>query len=53
MLPLPQKTVSSLADLAINGAAAMFPEPLHVGRPNIGSKEAFLAEGLTYLGIGR
>ncbi len=52
MLPLPQKTVSSLADLAINGAAAMFPEPLHVGRPNIGSKEAFLAEASAMLDRG-
>lgn len=29
-------------DLAINGAPPAFDEQLHVGRPNIGSREAFL-----------
>jgi dTDP-4-amino-4,6-dideoxygalactose transaminase len=29
-------------DLAINGAPPMFPESVHVGRPNIGSHEGFL-----------
>lgn len=29
-------------DLAINGAAPAFEETLHVGRPNTGSREAFL-----------
>ncbi len=42
MLPAPQKTVNSAADLAINGAVPMFAEPLHVGRPNIGDREHFL-----------
>jgi len=36
------KQVRSPADLAINGAPAMFPEPLHVGRPNIGDHKSFL-----------
>lgn len=38
----PSKTVKSVADLAINGAAPMFAEPLHVGRPNIGDRGRFL-----------
>lgn len=37
------KTISSKADLAINGGRAAFSEPLHVGRPNIGNRSAFLA----------
>lgn len=37
------KSIRSKADLAINGAAPAFAEPLHVGRPNIGDREAFLA----------
>lgn len=36
------KTIRSRADLAINGAPPAFEEPLHVGRPNIGDREAFL-----------
>lgn len=36
------KTISSKADLAINGAPPAFTEPLHVGRPNIGDREMFL-----------
>lgn len=36
------KTVNSLADLAINGAPPAFGEALHVGRPNLGDKAAFL-----------
>jgi dTDP-4-amino-4,6-dideoxygalactose transaminase len=36
------KAVGSAKDLAINGAPPMFAEPLHVGRPNIGSRERFL-----------
>lgn len=36
------KKISSGADLAINGAAPAFSEPLHVGRPNIGDREHFL-----------
>jgi len=36
------KTIASRADLAINGAPPAFDEPLHVGRPNIGDRDAFL-----------
>lgn len=36
------KAIRSKADLAINGAPPAFAEPLHVGRPNIGNREAFL-----------
>jgi dTDP-4-amino-4,6-dideoxygalactose transaminase len=36
------KTIRSKADLAINGAPPAFAEPLHVGRPNIGDRAAFL-----------
>lgn len=35
------KQINSAEDLAINGAPPAFAEPLHVGRPNIGDKEAF------------
>ena len=38
-----QKTIRGKSDLAINGAPPAFAEPLHVGRPNIGNREAFLA----------
>lgn len=37
------KVIRSRDDLAINGAPPAFEEPLHVGRPNIGNREAFLA----------
>jgi dTDP-4-amino-4,6-dideoxygalactose transaminase len=36
------KNISTAADLAINGATPAFEQPLHVGRPNIGDREAFL-----------
>ena len=36
------KSIQTRADLAINGAAPAFDELLHVGRPNIGDREAFL-----------
>jgi dTDP-4-amino-4,6-dideoxygalactose transaminase len=36
------KKIHSPADLAINGAAPAFSEPLHVGRPNIGDRDQFL-----------
>lgn len=36
------KEIRSLTDLAINGAPPAFVDPLHVGRPNIGNREAFL-----------
>ena len=35
------KKIDSMTELAINGAPPMFDQPLHVGRPNIGSREAF------------
>lgn len=37
------KTIRSKADLAIHGAPPAFARPLHVGRPNIGHREAFLS----------
>lgn len=36
------KSIQSSRDLAINGAPPAFEQPLHVGRPNIGSREAFM-----------
>ncbi len=36
------KQIRSRADLAINGAAPTFVQPLHVGRPNIGDREMFM-----------
>lgn len=36
------KQICSRDDLAINGAAPAFVEPLHVGRPNVGSRETFM-----------
>lgn len=36
------KSIRSRKDLAINGAPPAFAEKLHVGRPNIGSREDFL-----------
>lgn len=36
------KQISSPKDFAMNGAEPAFEQPLHVGRPNIGSREAFL-----------
>jgi len=39
---VPIKTIRSKADLAINGASPAFEQLLHVGRPNIGDREAFL-----------
>ncbi len=36
------KSIQTPRDLAINGASPAFEEPLHVGRPNIGSRENFL-----------
>lgn len=38
-----RKTLRVAADLAIHGAAPLFAEPVHVGRPNVGSSERFLA----------
>jgi len=39
---VPIKIIHSKADLAINGTPPAFDEPLHVGRPNISDREAFL-----------
>lgn len=39
---VPKKTIRSRADLAINGAPPAFGHTLHVGRPNIAAREAFL-----------
>jgi dTDP-4-amino-4,6-dideoxygalactose transaminase len=36
------KPIRTPQDLAINGASPAFAQPLHVGRPNIGNREAFL-----------
>jgi dTDP-4-amino-4,6-dideoxygalactose transaminase len=36
------KTISSPADLAINGAPPAYRDPLHVGRPNIGNRASFI-----------
>lgn len=36
------KQIQTLRDLAINGAPPAFEEVLHVGRPNIGNREAFM-----------
>lgn len=36
------KLIQKSQDLAINGALPAFGEQLHVGRPNIGSREAFI-----------
>ena len=36
------KQINSKSDLAINGAPPAFPEPLHVGRPNISNPNGFL-----------
>lgn len=36
------KSLRLASDLAINGAPPAFAEPVHVGRPNIGSREAFM-----------
>ena len=36
------KKIRSASDLALNGAEPAFGEPIHVGRPNIGNREAFI-----------
>jgi dTDP-4-amino-4,6-dideoxygalactose transaminase len=36
------KTISSVRDLAVNGAQPAFLEPLHVGRPYVVNREGFL-----------
>ena len=42
-IAMPLKTIRSKADLAINGAPPAFDQPLHVGRPNLGNRDAFLS----------
>jgi len=37
------KPIASLADLAVCGAPPAFSQPVHVGRPNVGSEPEFLA----------
>ena len=37
------KQVRGQDDLALHGAPPAFPEPVHVGRPNMGNRERFLA----------
>jgi dTDP-4-amino-4,6-dideoxygalactose transaminase len=39
---VPQKIIRCKADLAINGASPAFDKPLHVGKPNVGDRAAFL-----------
>lgn len=36
------KNITTITDLAINGAAPAFDQPLHVGLPNIGNQEKFV-----------
>lgn len=36
------KTINSASDLAINGVPPAFDKPLHVGKPNTGSREKFI-----------
>lgn len=42
------KFIRSVADLAINGARPLFPQPVHVGRPNVGDRAMFdlLVDGM-------
>jgi dTDP-4-amino-4,6-dideoxygalactose transaminase len=39
---MPNKVIRTKADLAISGAPPAFDDPLHVGRPNIVNRDAFL-----------
>lgn len=39
---MPPKIIQSKADLAINGAPPAFAESVHVGRPNISNRAAFM-----------
>ena len=40
-VPAARKRIASPQDLAVNGAAPAYAEPLHVGRPNIGDRDRF------------
>jgi dTDP-4-amino-4,6-dideoxygalactose transaminase len=46
------KVVKSRHDLAIFGAQPMFASPLHVGRPNVGNRDRFLARAAAMLDSG-
>jgi dTDP-4-amino-4,6-dideoxygalactose transaminase len=46
------KAIRGAHDLAINGAPPMFAQPLHVGRPNIGSHTRFLQRAAEILESG-
>lgn len=37
------KTIRGRSDLAVHGAAPAYVDPVHVGRPNLGDRDAFLA----------
>lgn len=37
-----KQKIASASDLALNGAQPSFSKPIHVGRPNIGDREAFI-----------
>ena len=47
-----RKVVRTGADLAVNGAQPLFEEPVHVGRPNVGNHERFLARARNILESG-
>ncbi len=47
------KVIGSAADLAIHGAPPAFFEPLHVGRPNVGDRGAFMRMTEAMLDSGR
>jgi len=44
-----RKRIRGKSDLAIHGAPPAFREPIHVGRPNLGSRDAFLRRVHTLL----
>src|SRR4051812_36403381 len=46
------KRIRSWRDLALNGAPPLFDQPLHVGRPNVGSVDRFLARARDILERG-
>jgi dTDP-4-amino-4,6-dideoxygalactose transaminase len=50
--PRARKSPRTAADLAVNGAAPLFEETVHVGRPNIGNNERFLARARSILESG-
>ncbi len=44
-----RKALRTASDLAINGAPPLFDERVHVGRPNVGSSDRFLARARSIL----